>query len=35
VLAKYVLAKYMLREQVTWKRWAGASLVASGVALLA
>lgn len=30
-----VVAKYFLREQVTWKRWAGAGLVACGVALLA
>jgi drug/metabolite transporter (DMT)-like permease len=29
-----VLAKYLLKEQVGWKRWAGAGLVASGVALL-
>jgi len=36
--ASYVLetalAKYILKEQITWKRWAGASLVAGGVALL-
>jgi drug/metabolite transporter (DMT)-like permease len=30
-----VLAKYLLKEPVTWGRWAGASLVACGVALLA
>ena len=30
-----VLAKYLLRETVTLERWAGASLVACGVALLA
>jgi len=29
-----VLAKYLLQEPVTWARWAGASLVACGVALL-
>lgn len=28
------LAKYMLREQVSWLRWAGASLVIFGVALV-
>jgi drug/metabolite transporter (DMT)-like permease len=30
-----VLAKYLLKEPVTLERWAGASLVACGVALLA
>ncbi len=30
-----VLAKYLLKERVTWKRWAGAALVACGVALIA
>ncbi len=30
-----VLARYYLRERVTWKRWAGAALVAGGVAMLA
>lgn len=30
-----VLAKYLLKEPVTLGRWAGASLVACGVALLA
>ena len=30
-----VLAKYVLEEPVTMERWAGASLVACGVALLA
>lgn len=30
-----VLAKYLLHEPVTLERWAGASLVAAGVALLA
>jgi drug/metabolite transporter (DMT)-like permease len=30
-----VIAKYFLKEQVTWRRWAGAGLVACGVALLA
>ena len=29
-----VLAKYVLKERVTLVRWAGASLVACGVALL-
>ncbi len=29
-----VLAKYLLKENVCWGRWAGASLVAFGVALL-
>ncbi len=29
-----ILAKYVLGEHVAWKRWAGASLVACGVALL-
>jgi drug/metabolite transporter (DMT)-like permease len=29
-----VLAKYVLREQVTWLRWAGALLVVCGVALV-
>ena len=29
-----VLAKYVLREQVNWLRWAGASLVLCGVALV-
>ena len=28
------LAKYVLREQVSWVRWAGASLVIFGVALV-
>ena len=28
------LAKYLLKEDVDWRRWAGASLVAIGVALL-
>jgi drug/metabolite transporter (DMT)-like permease len=30
-----VLAKYVLKEQVNWLRWAGASLVICGVALVA
>jgi drug/metabolite transporter (DMT)-like permease len=30
-----VIAKHFLRERVTWRRWAGAGLVACGVALLA
>ena len=29
-----ILAKYFLREQVDWRRWAGAALVAFGIALL-
>jgi drug/metabolite transporter (DMT)-like permease len=29
-----VLAKYVLKEQVNWLRWAGASLVICGVALV-
>lgn len=29
-----VLAKYLLREKITWGRWAGVALVACGVALL-
>ena len=29
-----VLAKYVLKEQVSWLRWAGASLVIFGVALV-
>jgi drug/metabolite transporter (DMT)-like permease len=29
-----ILAKYLLRELVDWRRWAGATLVAGGVALL-
>ena len=29
-----VLAKYLLKEHVTWRRWAGASLVVCGVALV-
>jgi drug/metabolite transporter (DMT)-like permease len=29
-----VLAKYVLRERVSWVRWAGASLVVWGVALV-
>jgi len=29
-----VLAKYLLKEQVGWLRWAGASLVICGVALV-
>ena len=28
------LAKYLLKEQVNWRRWAGASLVICGVALV-
>lgn len=29
-----ILARYFLKERVTWHRWAGAVLVACGVALL-
>jgi drug/metabolite transporter (DMT)-like permease len=29
-----LLAKYVLKEQVNWLRWAGASLVVCGVALV-
>ena len=29
-----ILAKYLLKEQVNWLRWAGASLVICGVALV-
>ncbi len=29
-----ILAKYLLKEQVDWQRWAGAALVTCGVALL-
>jgi transporter family protein len=29
-----VLAKYLLKEHIDWHRWAGATLVAGGVALL-
>ena len=29
-----VLAKYVLKEHVTWLRWAGAALVICGVALV-
>jgi drug/metabolite transporter (DMT)-like permease len=29
------VAKYFLKEQVAWRRWTGAGLVACGVALLA
>jgi drug/metabolite transporter (DMT)-like permease len=30
-----VLAKYVLKEQLNWKRWIGAALIACGVALIA
>ncbi len=30
-----LLAKYLLKERVDWRRWAGVSLVAIGVCLLA
>ncbi len=29
-----ILAKYLLKERVGWKRWAGVALVACGVGLL-
>lgn len=29
-----ILARFVLNEQISWKRWAGASLVACGVALI-
>ena len=34
-LVETVLAKFLLREEVRWERWAGAALVAAGVGLLA
>ncbi len=34
-LMETLLAKLVLKERVSWKRWAGASLVACGVVLLA
>ena len=34
-VAETIVAKYLLKERVNWKRWAGAGLVAGGVALLA
>ena len=34
-LVETLLAQYILREHVDWRRWAGASLVACGVVLLA
>ncbi len=34
-LVETLLAKYILRERIDWRRWAGAGLVACGVALLA
>ncbi len=33
-LLEVVLAKYALQEDVSWRRWAGATLVAFGVVLL-
>jgi drug/metabolite transporter (DMT)-like permease len=33
-LLETALAKYLLGEDVGWKRWAGASLVAIGVMLI-
>ena len=35
VVLETVLARVVLKEAVGWKRWAGACLVAAGVALLA
>ena len=34
-LLETILARYLLQEHITWLRWAGAYLVACGVALLA
>jgi drug/metabolite transporter (DMT)-like permease len=34
-VAETIVAKYLLKEKVNWKRWMGAGLVAGGVALLA
>jgi drug/metabolite transporter (DMT)-like permease len=34
-LMETLLAKLVLKERVSWRRWAGATLVACGVALLA
>jgi drug/metabolite transporter (DMT)-like permease len=34
-LLETVLAKFVLKEQISWRRWAGASLVAGGVVMLA
>ena len=34
-LFETVFAKWLLKEDVRWERWAGACLVAAGVALLA
>ncbi len=33
-LLETLLAKYFLKERVSWKRWAGAALVACGVLML-
>ena len=33
-LLETMLAKYVLKESVSWRRWLGASLVACGVVLL-
>jgi drug/metabolite transporter (DMT)-like permease len=33
-LLETLLAKYILKEHVGWQRWAGAAMVAIGVALL-
>jgi drug/metabolite transporter (DMT)-like permease len=34
-VAETLVARYLLNEQVNWKRWTGAGLVACGVLLLA
>lgn len=34
-VAETLVARYLLKEQVNWKRWTGAGLVACGVLLLA
>jgi len=34
-VAETIVARWLLKEQVDWKRWTGAGLVACGVALLA
>jgi drug/metabolite transporter (DMT)-like permease len=34
-ITETILAKYLLKERVSWGRWAGALLVGCGVALLA
>ena len=34
IVAETIVAQCLLKERVNWKRWAGAGLVACGVALL-